>query len=220
MAAKLSNYWRFFWAGIVQREQTGALVPSQRFLVDKMISPIPKGYSGEIVELGAGTGALTLRLAVRCPKARILACEINPLFARDLRTILNGSGINGQVKVMSEPAGEVLTKISAQKKNKPDFIVSGIPLGNVPKAETITLIDAIRKALSPGGMYIQFQYSLVDRRKIQNSFGGVRTVPVLLNLPPAFVYYARKQDAVPLEGKTPRLSLGMPDRSSAHGCFQ
>lgn len=192
MAAKLSSYWRFFCAGIAKHEQTGALVPSQRFLVDKMISPIPKNYTGEIVELGPGTGALTLRLAHRCPKARILACEINREFARDLRAILDRSGINGQVKVMSEPAEEVLYRLGANGHRKPDFIVSGIPLGNVPRAETISLINAIRKALSPGGLYIQFQYSLLDRRKIQDSFGGVRTVPVLLNLPPAFVYYARK----------------------------
>lgn len=192
MAAKLSSYWRFFWAGIAKHEQTGALVPSQRFLVDKMISPIPSGYTGEIVELGPGTGALTLRLAYRCPKARILACEINPEFARDLRAMLDRSGINGQVKVMSEPAEEVLSRLGTNGHRKPDYIVSGIPLGNVPRAETITLINAIRKALSPGGLYIQFQYSLLDRRKIQDSFGGVRTVPVLLNLPPAFVYYARK----------------------------
>ena len=40
-------------------------------------------------------------------------------------------------------------------------------------------------------MYIQFQYSLMDRKKIQKRFASLRTVPVLLNFPPAVVYYAR-----------------------------
>lgn len=195
MATKLSSYWRFFLTGLAKSEQTGALVPSQRFLVDKMISPIPRNYSGQIVELGAGTGALTLRLAMRCPKARILACEINPDFARDLRIMLDRNGINGQVRVAPQNAEEVLSSFCANGKQKPDYVVSGIPLGNVPKAETLTLINAIQNALSPGGLYIQFQHSLLDRRKIEATFGGVRTVPVLLNLPPAFVYYARKQRA-------------------------
>lgn len=192
MATKFSSYLRFFWAGVAKREQTGALVPSTRFLVEKMISPIPEDYEGEIIELGAGTGALTLPLARRCKRARILACEINPVLARDLRSMLDRAGILSQVRVVSEPAEKILAKLGKAGEPRADFIVSGIPLCNVPRAETISLINAIRQALGPGGMYIQFQYSLVDRRKIENSFGGVRTVPVLLNLPPAFVYFARK----------------------------
>jgi len=40
--------------------------------------PGPNGLREEIVELGAGTGVLTFRLAARCPRARILCCEIQP----------------------------------------------------------------------------------------------------------------------------------------------
>ena len=63
----------FIWAGLVSHRQTGGLLPSQRFLVATMIAPVPATYRGVIVELGAGNGALTLRLAAKCPEARILA---------------------------------------------------------------------------------------------------------------------------------------------------
>src|SRR5579885_400797 len=93
----LAGYLNFFWAGLLKQGQTGALVPSQRFLIEKMISPIPRSYRGRIIELGAGNGAITLRLAVRCPQARILACEINPVLARDNKQNLAVAGIHNQV---------------------------------------------------------------------------------------------------------------------------
>ena len=54
------------------------------------------------------------------------------------------------------------------------------------------LIDAVHGALVPGGTYIQFQHFLADLWKVKKRFPHLRLSPVLLNLPPAFVYYARK----------------------------
>src|SRR5437762_8180313 len=96
MPKTLASYLNFFWAGVVKQGQTGAIVPSQRFLIAKMIGPVPETYSGQIVELGAGNGALTLRLAARCPRARVLACEINPTLARDNRSNLAQAGLHGR----------------------------------------------------------------------------------------------------------------------------
>jgi phospholipid N-methyltransferase len=76
--------------------------------------------------------------------------------------------------------------------DKADFILSGIPLGTLPGKRTLALINAISGALGPGGMYVQFQYSLMDRKKIRSRFQNLRTVPVLLNFPPAVVYYAQQ----------------------------
>jgi len=51
---------------------------------------------------------------------------------------------------------------------------------------------SIHQTLGEGGMFIQFQHSLLDRKKIRTRFPNLRTVPVLLNFPPAVVYYARR----------------------------
>jgi phospholipid N-methyltransferase len=188
----LASYWRFLLAGLADCVQTGAVVPSQRFLINKMISPVPVDYDGEIVELGAGTGALTRRLAARCPRARILACEINPVLARDLSRSLADAGLAGQVKVVSAPAEQVLSEIARRGKGQPDFVFSGIPLGNLDKECVLNLVQRINRALVRGGMYIQFQHSLIDRQKIRDNFARLRTVPVFLNFPPAVIYYAQK----------------------------
>jgi len=187
----LAHYWKFLVAGVVEQGQTGALIPSQRFLVQRMIAPVPKDYHGLIVELGAGTGSLTHRLATRCPKARIVACEINPDLARILETDLAAKALSPRVRVIANAAEEYLDQLAGAAE-KPGFVLSGIPLGNLPGPVVVRLLGAIRAALPPGGMYIQFQHSLLDRKRIMAAFASLRTVPVLLNVPPAFVYYARK----------------------------
>jgi phospholipid N-methyltransferase len=192
MSHLFDSYWRFFSAALVNQAQIGAVIPSQRFLIDRMISSVPRSYQGQILELGPGTGALTLRLAARCPHARILACEINSALARHLRWTLASAGLTGRVEVVLEAAEHLLAQLSRSGFKRPDFIISGIPLANLRRDLVLALIEAISQALAPGGMYIQFQYSLLDRKKVKAKFSKLTTVPVLLNFPPAVVYYARK----------------------------
>jgi phospholipid N-methyltransferase len=188
----VANYLHFMCAALVKFRQTGAIVPSQRFLIEKMMAPVPETYSGRIIELGAGNGALTSRLAGRCPEARILACEINPALARVNRHNLDMAGINGRVQVIPDSAEHLLSEMDRRGMDKADFVLSGIPLGNLRRDRVLALIDAVSGALVPGGMYIQFQYTLMDRKRIRTRFRTLRTVPVVLNIPPAVVYYAQK----------------------------
>jgi phospholipid N-methyltransferase len=196
MSSALTTYLDFFRAGLFKQGQTGGIIPSQRFLIAKMIAPVPEAYRGKIIELGAGAGALTLRLAARCPMARVLACEINPILARDNRSNLTAAGLNGRVEVLADSAEHVLQEIGRAGTEEPDFIISGIPLGNLGGDKACSLLDVIRQTLRKGGMYIQFQHSLLDRRKIRARFPKMRSAFVALNFPPAFVYYAHKREDV------------------------
>ncbi len=187
-----AKYARFFWAGLVKHGQTGGIVPSQRFLIEKMIASVPEAYSGRLVELGAGTGALTFRLAARCPAARILACEINPALARDLGRNLKNAGLGDRVELFAGSATQLLSNLDNGNAPRPDFVISGIPLGNMGRERAHALIGSVRRVLSEKGRYIQFQHSLLDRKKIRMCFPHLRTTPVLLNFPPAVVYCAFK----------------------------
>lgn len=188
----LTSYWRFLLAGLLNQGQTGALLPSQRFLIDKMISPVPRDYRGQVLELGPGTGVLTRRLAAWCPRARILACEINPVLARALEYDLAQERLSQRVQVVCDSAEHLLTWMRRRGGEQPEFVISGIPLGNLAREMTLALIEKISNAMAPGGWYIQFQYSLLDRKKIKAQFDRLRTIPVFLNVPPAVVYFARK----------------------------
>lgn len=188
----LQLYWRFFCAGLSRHTQTGALLPSQRFLIERMIEPVRPDYKGEIVELGAGTGALTFRLLDRCPQARVLACEINPELALELKARTVAAGLTQRVRISSEPAERLLLRLPSMRATPPEFVFSGIPLGNLVKERATALISVIHQALAASGLYVQFQHSLLDRRKIKVRFAHLCTKFVLMNMPPAFVYFARK----------------------------
>jgi phospholipid N-methyltransferase len=192
MTHALTSYLNFFRAGLMNQGQTGGIVPSQRFLIGRMIAPVPATYRGRIIELGSGGGSLTRRLAARCPAARILACEINPALAQDCRSALANDGHAARVEVVTSPAEILLSGICRSRMEKPDFIISGIPLGNLGGDRARSLIDSIWRTLAEGGLFIQFQHSLLDRKNIKARFPDTRIVPVLLNFPPAFIYYARK----------------------------
>ena len=188
----IASYWRFLVAGLANCMQTGAVVPSQRFLISRMIAPVPIDYRGQIVELGSGTGALTLRLAARCPQARILACEINPVLAGDFESRVAACGLAQRVDVVAESAEGVLSRLRRDGPQRPDFVISGIPLGNLDRDSALALIRSIHRTLAYSGLYIQFQHSLIDRKKIKNTFSKLYTRPVFLNFPPAVVYYGLK----------------------------
>jgi len=191
MTEIMSRYMHFILAGLFQHMQTGAVVPSQRFLIGKMLAPVPPDYQGRVVELGAGCGPLTLRLASKCPAARVLACEINPVLARDLRSHIKARGLGERVEVVSQPAQRLLSRLGRAEVEPVDFIISGIPLANLGGEKARALIGTISRTLTRGGMYIQFQHSLLDRKRIHSVFPKLRTVPAFLNFPPAFVYYAQ-----------------------------
>lgn len=187
----LGGYGHFLWAALVKQGQTGTILPSQRFLIAKMIAPVPRSYRGQILELGAANGAITLGLAARCPHADILACEINPVLARHNRHNLARAGLDGKVEVISGSAEHLLSEIVEGGRKRPGYIISSIPLGNLSRRRGLALIDAIRRALARYGMYVQYQYSLLHRKTIRSRFHSLRTVPVFLNVPPAVVYYAQ-----------------------------
>jgi phospholipid N-methyltransferase len=196
MSNTLKTNLQFLWAALVKPPQTGSIIPSQRFLINRMIAPVPEDYCGQIIELGAGSGALTQRLAARCPEARILACEINHSLARVNRSNLSAAGIPAtRVKVIADSAENFLPRLCVDGAEKPDFVISGIPLGNLPREKALAIIEGVKETLRPGGLFIQFQYFLADHGKIRKRFARMRTIPVLLNIPPAFVYYAQKHSA-------------------------
>ena len=192
MTHTFTSYLHFLWAGLVKHGQTGGIMPSQRFLIAKMIAPVPEDYRGRVIELGAGSGALTLPLAARCRRARILACEINPTLACDHQRNLVEAGLNGRVELFAGSAADLLSQIGRGREERPGFIISGIPLGNLGRDKAGALLETIWRTLGEGGLYIQFQHSLLDRRKIKSRFPNLSIVPAFLNFPPAVVYYGRK----------------------------
>jgi len=189
-SASLEGYLHFFWAGVFKHSQTGSFFPSQKALVEAMIAPVPSGYNGLVLELGSGTGSLTVRLAARCPHATIVACELNPILAVHTRRNLDRAGVNGQVQVRTRSAQEVLANLKTHSGHRPGYIISALPLGNLSRKTAQELLQTISLTLPENGIFVQAQHFLVNLKDVRSAFRTVRTVPILRNFPPVFVYYA------------------------------
>ncbi len=196
---------RLFLSKFMRRpKQVGSIVPSSRVLARRMADAIPWESVLSIAELGSGTGAVTREIESRVrPDARVY------LFEKDNRM---RSRLAAKYPNFRRAANAVnLTRI-LEREDTPelDCIVSCLPFFNFPPSLREELMTQIEKALKPGGLFVAFQYSLQMKSRVSLRFSieKIRFVP--WNLPPAFVYVCRKEEASSFARSPRPLSLVPP----------
>lgn len=175
----------FLKEAIKNIRQTGSVTTSSEHLSKMMMNDIPFNKNIRIVELGAGTGCMTLSLLNKMSSgSRLTSFEINSKLFEQLNQLDDDRLINVNDSAM---------KLSEHIRDQTvDCIVSGLPLANIKMKEKTDILDACYRILKPYGTYIQFQYSLNDLGLLRRKFAIVDCDFTLRNFPPAFVYYARK----------------------------
>lgn len=173
----------FLFQYICKPRTTGALCPSSRYLARQMAAGA--GKDGDIVvELGAGTGAVTKELIK--PEflgfRELYSIEYNPdLCAILRRNFPKAKIINGSAENIRKLVGADSAKIST--------IVSSLPLLSLPSGMVANIISEIEASLPSGGRFVQFTYQL-NRKPEKLGFKNMehmRRSIVLLNIPPARV---------------------------------
>ena len=109
----------------------GSIIPSSRFLIKQLLEPIDWDKARVIVEYGPGVGGITAEILRRMrPDARLIAIEMNPEFVSFLRKTL----VDERFQVVEASAADVKEIMLKFGHAKADYIISGIPLGSMPKA--------------------------------------------------------------------------------------
>ncbi|KKR52484.1 MAG: putative phospholipid N-methyltransferase [Parcubacteria group bacterium GW2011_GWA1_40_21] len=166
-------------------KEVGSIIPSSRFLANKMIDPIDFKKAKVIVELGPGLGCFTGKiLEMMREDAKLLIFEINSDFCNELK-----KNKDSRLAVFNVSALDMAYHL---KEIKADYVISGIPLSTLVDDSRGLLLKAIKNILSGGGVYIQFQYSLGAYKKLKSLFSKVSFKFTLFNAPPAFVYQCVK----------------------------
>ena len=144
---------------------------------------------GLIVELGPGTGPVTRALIeVGVAPERLVLVEYDAAFCRLLKhRFTHASVVQGDAydlpRTLEPFVGEPIAAL-----------VSSLPLLNQPMPRRIELIGDAFALMGPSGVFVQFTYGLVSpipRKACANVYSAVRSRPILLNLPPAFVWTYR-----------------------------
>jgi phospholipid N-methyltransferase len=177
----------FFSAFLRQAKNIGAIAPSSRFLVKKMLEPIDFKKVKCIVELGPGTGSITHELLNLMPAdSMLLAFEINQDFCDILQEIKDP-----RLKIIKDTAENMEIYLKENNIGKVDYIVSSLPFAMIPNGIVKNILHHVKKVLEPAGMFLQYQYSLNAYKKLKNTFRNVEVNFTPMNIPPAFVFICK-----------------------------
>ena len=174
----------FVFMALCRPATVGAVLPSSQRLAEAM-ARAADGCSA-LLELGAGTGAITAALRRRHPQVPLLAVEMEPALARHLRQRF------AEVEVREAPAHQVL----AQAADGPPglVLVSSLPFRSLPPELRLRSSLAIEALLCarPGCRLVQYSYLPREPFALQSpGLRWRRLCAVWGNAPPAWVWELR-----------------------------
>jgi phospholipid N-methyltransferase len=165
----------------------GSIMPSSRFLVSRMMTYVDWDNTDSIIELGAGTGVITAAIdAQRTVGSTFISFERDDDMRNDLKARFPDIHAHHDAFLLHE----VLAK---HNLNGVDCIISGLPFANFNDAQRSILFADIHAALRPGGVFIAFQYTRLLQPYFLSVYGRYQCKRVLINVPPALVYFCTKQ---------------------------
>lgn len=180
---------KFFGAFIKNPRQTGSIIQSSSYLVKKLTDPVDYKKAKILIEFGAGTGVVTEKILEKMSKdAKLLCFELDNELARRLKEKVK----DDRVKFIQDSAEKLGDYLKKYEIKDVDYIISGLPIGSLPKTVGKKILGQILKHLKRGGKYIQFQYSLLSLKDYKKSFRNVELDFTPFNIPPAFIYICTK----------------------------
>lgn len=180
--AKQAKFFKEFFR---EKKQVGAIAPSSRFLMRKMLKPINFERAKIIVELGPGNGVFTKGLLDKMNSdCRLFSFELNETFFSHIQSEIK----DHRLTLLNQSAEKIGDILKANGIEKADYIVSSLPLAVIPGPIKTNILDNAQKYLSEHGKYIQFQYTLNAKKLLEERFSKVKIDFTPVNIPPAFIY--------------------------------
>lgn len=160
----------------------GAICPSSPWLARYMAAQVPLD-DGVVVELGAGTGAVTQALLDRgISPSKLLVVEFSPEFVHRLRERFPA------VKIIQGNAAHLDSLLPPG--TTVNTVVSSLPLCSLPRSDTFAIVQQWNRLFrQSGGRVVQFTYNLGRppwQRLVETPLGRRHVIGA--NIPPAQVF--------------------------------
>jgi len=164
----------------------GSLIPSSRFLIDRMLSKVDWTRARTIVEYGPGVGTITSHILSRmAPDARLIVFEMNERFVR----YLERSFPDPRLHVVHGSAENVQKELDRLKLDGADYVISGIPFNHMRFELREKITRQTRAALNPGGEVLIYQFTRTVLPHLRTHFDQVYQEFELRNFLPALLFH-------------------------------
>ncbi len=179
-----TNSLDFFRGFIREPGIVGSIIPSSRFLEQRIVSAANIANTRLVVELGPGTGGTTRSLLNHLPaNAQLLTIEVSDAFVDVLDEIDDPRLINhcGSATDLEDILGQ-------HQLPGADAIISGIPFSTMPATTGRRVIDAIWRSLAPGGRFVAYQFRGHVATLARPLIGAPEILMEMRNIPPMRVF--------------------------------
>lgn len=173
--------------------QVASVIPSSRFLVEKVSSKMDLSGPRIIAEFGPGEGVHTRELLRRChPETKLILFELNKELAEELRREFSD---DPRVEILNEDCRNIANIARERGIEGFDYIFSGIPFSLMDKDMKQELMYEIYEALKPNSCFIIYQVTN-ELKRFGKHFDQLESEWCPLNVPPMFVTVYHKNGVV------------------------
>jgi phospholipid N-methyltransferase len=165
----------------------GSIIPSSRFLIERVLRQVDWQRARVIVEYGPGVGTFTSEILRRMrPDALLVVLETNPEFVEFLRESIP----DRRLRVVHGSAAEVGEVLAREGEAHADYVISGIPFTTLPSQVRQDVLRHTHDVLKPDGVFLVYQFSPKVLGYLQPFFRVTRSFEPW-NILPAQLFYCR-----------------------------
>lgn len=212
MMTQLTESLEFFKEFTQNFQEVSAVLPTSRYAGDALAAEVARHHGPKrVLEVGAGTGAITVCIAPHIQQAdHLTVCELNAKFVQLLRQRFDTEQpLRNILSNTTFYAGSIL---DLEPEEKFDFIISTLPFNSLPPSLVDAVLQKYKTLLNPGGIVSYIEYiggrTLKEVSKIDpEQQARIATLEkhvaparfrrdvVLRNVPPAWIHHLRFTEA-------------------------
>ena len=187
-----SPHWQFLRGFLKHPVMVGSIIPSSRVLIERMLKPVDWETTKLFVEYGPGVGTFTRPILEKLGEnAKLIAIDTNPDFIRFLRKSID----DPRLVAVAGSAADVEAIIAEHGFANADYVLSGLPFSTLPPGIGDDIAQATAKVIRPGGAFLVYQFSPKVLNFIAPWFDRVDRGFEWINVPPARLFWAWKNEA-------------------------